>query len=79
MKVIKTPPWRRRRNPDRFRRRPGGPVSSEAPPIPANDLYDNAMRDKGSGKLDLALQEFTDYLKWYGNTELAPNASSISG
>ncbi len=26
------------------------------------------------GKLDLALQEFSDYLKWYGNTDLAPNA-----
>ena len=26
------------------------------------------------GKLDLALQEFSDYLKWYGSTDLAPNA-----
>jgi len=56
-----------------------GPGSSEVPPIPAKDLYDNAMRDKGSGKLDLALQEFADYLKWYGNTDYAPNAQFYIG
>jgi tol-pal system protein YbgF len=42
--------------------------------MPASDLYANANRDRQGGKLDLALQEFTDYLRWYGNTELAPNA-----
>lgn len=54
----------------------GGPplASNEAPAIPATQLYANAMRDKGSGKLDLATQEFSDYLKWYGDTNLAPNA-----
>ena len=40
----------------------------------ATDLYNNAMRDRQGGKMELALQEFSDYLRWYGNTELAPNA-----
>ncbi len=42
--------------------------------MPASDLYSNANRDRQGGKLDLALQEFSDYLHWYGNTDLAPNA-----
>lgn len=45
-----------------------------APPMPATDLYNNAMRDRSGGKVELAVQGFTDYLKYYGNTELAPNA-----
>jgi TolA-binding protein len=61
---------------------PGGMPGAMAGPAPANDtptmpasaLYDNANRDRQGGKLDLALQEFSDYLRWYGNTELAPNA-----
>jgi TolA-binding protein len=61
---------------------PGGdtttPGASLAPPpssLPsATELYDNATRDRSTGKLDLALSEFSDYLKYYGNTRLAPNA-----
>ncbi|MFN7993925.1 MAG: tetratricopeptide repeat protein [Bryobacteraceae bacterium] len=45
-----------------------------APPVSAETLYQNAMRDRSGGKDDLALQEFADYLKYYGNTDLAPNA-----
>jgi tol-pal system protein YbgF len=52
----------------------GGAPSSEAPSITARDLYDNANRDRQGGKFELALQEFSDYLNWYGNTDLAPNA-----
>jgi tol-pal system protein YbgF len=44
------------------------------PPMPARDLYDNAVRDRSGGKVDLAVQGFSDYLRYYGNTELAPNA-----
>ena len=47
---------------------------NDAPPISSKELYDNAMRDRSGGKFDLAVQEFSDYLKWYGNTDLAPNA-----
>jgi TolA-binding protein len=50
------------------------PSSNEAPTISATDLYANANRDRTGGKLDLALQEYADYLRWYGNTDLAPNA-----
>lgn len=57
---------------------PGAPGTAPAPtgppPMPAEALYNNALRDRSGGKVDLALQEFGDYLKWYGNTELAPNA-----
>jgi len=55
---------------------PGGPggTASSMPPMSSNDLYTQAMGDRTGGKLDLALQEFADYLKYYGNTELAPNA-----
>jgi TolA-binding protein len=53
---------------------PGAPATAESPTMPAADLYTNAQRDRSSGKLDLALNEFSDYLKWYGNTDLAANA-----
>ena len=47
--------------------------------MPAESLYANAMRDKDSGSYDVALQEFTDYLRYYGNTETAPNAQYYIG
>ena len=40
----------------------------------ADVLYNNALRDYNSGKYDLSSQEFGDYLKYYGNTDLAGNA-----
>ena len=46
---------------------------------PASTLYDNGRRDASSAKFDLALQEFQDYLKYYGNMELAPNAQFYIG
>jgi tol-pal system protein YbgF len=51
---------------------PGTPAG--APPVPAETLYQNAYRDRSGGKDDLALQEFSDYLKYYGSSDLAPNA-----
>jgi tol-pal system protein YbgF len=48
--------------------------ASGSPSMSASDLYSNARRDDDAGKYDLALQEYSDYLKWYGNTALAPNA-----
>jgi TolA-binding protein len=53
---------------------PGPAAAIETPTISATDLYNNAQRDRSSGKLDLAAQEFADYLKWYGTREMAPNA-----
>jgi TolA-binding protein len=52
----------------------GAPPTIGAPTVSATDLYSNAQRDRSSGKLDLALNEYSDYLKWYGNTDLAANA-----
>lgn len=56
--------------------------SSVAPPSaapPADTLYQNGLRDIQSGKYDLARSEFQDYLKYYGNTDLASNAQFYIG
>jgi tol-pal system protein YbgF len=49
------------------------------PPAPAEVLYSNALRDLNSGKYDLARQEFTDYLRYYPDTDLASNAQFYLG
>ena len=41
---------------------------------PPDVLYNNALRDYNGGKNELAVQEFTDYVKYYPNTDLAGNA-----
>jgi TolA-binding protein len=53
-----------------------GASSSTAPPagLSADDLYRSALRDKSGGKLDLAAQQFQDFLRWFDSTEYAPNA-----
>lgn len=53
---------------------PSGGGTTDTPPMPAAKLYDTARGDYQTGKYDLASPEFTDYLKYYGNTDLAPNA-----
>jgi len=52
---------------------PSGPAPS------ADTLYSNGLRDITSGKYDLARQEFQDYLKFYGDTDLASNAQFYLG
>jgi tol-pal system protein YbgF len=49
-----------------------------APPS-ADTLYSNGLRDITSGKYDLASSEFQDYLKYYGDTDLASNAQFYLG
>jgi len=51
---------------------PAGP--NDVPPMSATKMYDAALGDYRTSKYDLALQEFADYLKYYGNTDYAPNA-----
>jgi tol-pal system protein YbgF len=51
---------------------------SGAPPS-ADTLYSNGLRDITSGKYDLARSEFQDYLKYYGDTDLASNAQFYLG
>ncbi len=41
---------------------------------PPDVLYNNALRDYNGGNVDLARQEFSDYIKSYANTDLAGNA-----
>ena len=55
---------------------PGGqPGQPPAPQAPTPDvLYNNALRDYNGGKNDLAIQEFSDYIKFYPDTDLAGNS-----
>jgi tol-pal system protein YbgF len=41
---------------------------------PPDVLYNNGLRDYNGGKNDLATQEFSDYVKFYPNTDLAGNS-----
>ena len=57
---------------------PTGPgAASQAPP--ADQLYNDALRDYNAGKNELASQEFAQYLQFYGNTDLAGNAQFYLG
>lgn len=47
--------------------------------VSAETLYNGAMRDKTAGNSDLAIEQFQNYLKWFGNTDLAPNAQYYIG
>jgi tol-pal system protein YbgF len=55
------------------------PASTSGPAPSADTLYSNGLRDITSGKYDLARQEFQDYLKYYGDTDLASNAQFYLG
>jgi tol-pal system protein YbgF len=61
----------------------GGSVPASAAPAgpapSADTLYSNGLRDITSGKYDLARQEFQDYLRYYGDTDLASNAQFYLG
>jgi len=41
---------------------------------PPDVLYNNALRDYNANKPELAVQEFSDYIKFYPNTELSGNS-----
>jgi tol-pal system protein YbgF len=58
---------------------PGGPAASGPPPASADVLYSNALRDINGKHYDLATQEFQDYMKYYGDTDLASNAQFYLG
>jgi len=61
---------------------PGAPAAAAAGnpcPSSSKDLYDNAQRDRQGGKIDIAMQEFGDYLRCFGSTDLAPNAQYFIG
>jgi tol-pal system protein YbgF len=54
------------------------PMASAAPPN-SDVLYSNGLRDINGKHYDLASQEFQDYLKYYGDTDLASNAQFYLG
>ncbi|MBM3765631.1 MAG: tetratricopeptide repeat protein [Acidobacteria bacterium] len=54
---------------------PNGPPAG----VTAESLYNSAMRDKTAGNSDLAIEGYQSYLKWFGNTDLAPNAQYYIG
>jgi tol-pal system protein YbgF len=56
-------------------RAPGGGMAGVA----SDTLYQNALRDFTTGKYDLSRQEFSDYVKNYGSTDLASNAQFYLG
>lgn len=56
-----------------------GQAPAGAPPLSADLTYTNAMRDHLTGKDDLAMQEFSDYLKNFPSTALAPNVQFYIG
>ena len=58
---------------------PTGAGAAAGPAPSADTLYSNGLRDITSGKYDLARQEFQDYLKFYGDTDLASNAQFYLG
>jgi tol-pal system protein YbgF len=54
-------------------------AAASEPCGPASQLYPDANSDKNAGKYDLALKEYADYLRCYGNLPLAPNAQYYIG
>jgi TolA-binding protein len=55
---------------------PGGQAAQSSGPCPtgSTDAYNSALRDYRGGKMDLAVSEFNEYLRCFGNTDFAPNA-----
>lgn len=65
--------------PDGASSNPGASQPSQMPPISADTLYQNALRDFTTGKYDMARQEFSDYTKNFPNDDLAGNAQFYLG
>ncbi len=58
---------------------PPGAAANMPQAPPADQLYNDGLRDYNANKNDLASQEFTQYLQVYGNTDLAGNAQFYVG
>ncbi len=56
-----------------------GETGLTAPPPAPDVLYNSALRDYTSGNYPLAMQEFSDYLRYYADTPLASNAQFYIG
>ena len=49
-------------------------AQQQAAAPPPDVLYNNALRDYNANNNDLATQEFSDYIKYYPNTDLSGNS-----
>lgn len=58
---------------------PGASAATPPAGTSAKQIYDAALKDRSGGNLDLAMAGFTEYLRYFGNTELAPNAQFYIG
>lgn len=60
---------------------PGAAPTASGPPagVTSEGLYNAAMRDRTSGNADLAIAQYKDYLQYFGNSDLAPNAQYYIG
>ncbi|MEQ1884237.1 MAG: tetratricopeptide repeat protein [Bryobacteraceae bacterium] len=60
---------------------PPGTASAPAPPpgVSADSLWQNALRDRSSGKDELAMNEFNDFVKYFPMSENAPIAQYYIG
>jgi TolA-binding protein len=79
IKVLSTPPPP---PPGQTTTSGGAPASdgaSSVPPVNATELYNSAQADRSSGKLDFAIKEYQDYLKYFGSTNLATYAQYYIG
>ncbi|MFY9728984.1 MAG: tol-pal system protein YbgF [Candidatus Acidiferrales bacterium] len=57
----------------------GGGNPGALAPIPADTLYQNALRDFTGGRYDLSRQEFSDYMTNFPTNDLASNAQFYLG
>jgi tol-pal system protein YbgF len=58
----------------------GAPAQPQAPPLPDPDtLYKSGVSYLTGGQYDLAVQAFQEFLKDYGDSDLAPNAQFYIG
>ena len=58
---------------------PPGAVALGPAPFSASDMKDNADRDRNAGNFDLALQGYSNYLKYYGDSPRAADAQFYIG
>ena len=59
--------------------KPDAAAAQRSNEISATDLFANAESDRLGGKLDLALQEYTDYVAKFGDTAQAADAQYYIG
>jgi TolA-binding protein len=52
----------------------GSPSGQAAAPVPAETLFNNALKDAAGGKYDLAISEYSDFIRFYPDNPNAANA-----